>query len=200
MADTRISVAGFDLDQTDRLLSTTRAVRKRLDFDRPVSDEVIFDCIDLAEQAPTGGNDASRRWIVARDQAIKDQLGDLYRQTGQVFARARQRLVGTGHPKEKVVSSSAYLVENMAGIPPGVTTVVTFPVAYTKGTEFSAVPRRPASEITYFDQWGFTRQRPSVDGTARVADGQGVVAEIDTEARPSEGARSLVVRAASAGP
>lgn len=247
MADPRMSEAGFDLDQIDHLLSTTRAVRKRLDFDRPVSDDVIFECIDLAEQAPTGGNDASRRWMVVRDQAIKDQLGDLYRETGQIFTKARQRLIGTGHPKEKVVSSSAYLVENMAkapvlviaaiwgihdnsgrpglfdtvipsawsfnlalrarglgtayttmlngnveqlqeilGIPPGVTTVVTFPVAYTKGTEFQPAPRRPASEITYFDQWGFTRSRPSTEGTARVVDGQGVVAEIDTKARPSE--------------
>ncbi|MGI9612965.1 MAG: nitroreductase family protein [Acidimicrobiales bacterium] len=247
MADARISEADFDLDQTDRLLSTTRAVRKRLDFDRPVSDDVIFECIDLAEQAPTGGNDASRRWIVVRDPSVKDQLGDLYRETGQMFTTARQRLIGTGHPKEKVVSSSAYLVENMAkapvlviaaiwgihdnsgrpglfdtvipsawsfnlalrarglgsayttmlngnveqleeilGIPPGVTTVVTFPVAYTKGTEFGAAPRRPASEITYFDRWGFTRSEPSVDGTARVVDGQGVVAEIDTDARPAD--------------
>lgn len=241
----RISEAGFDLDQTDRLLTTTRAVRKRLDFDRDVSDEVIFECIDLAEQAPTGGNDASRRWIVVRDPEIKTKLGDLYRETGQFFNQARERLIGTGHPKEKVVSSSAYLVEHLAeapvlvmaavwgihdnsgrpglfdsvvpsawsfnlalrsrglgsayttmlngrvdevaeilGIPAGVTTIVTFPVAYTKGSEFKPAPRRPASEITYFDQWGFTRSRPSVDGTARVADGQGVVAEIDIDARP----------------
>ena len=46
------------------------------------------------------------------------------------------------------------------------------------------MPRRASSEITYFDQWGFTRQRPSEDGTARVVDGQGVVVEIDTDARP----------------
>lgn len=39
--------AGFDLDQVDRLLTTTRSVRKRLDFDRDVPDRVIFDCIDL---------------------------------------------------------------------------------------------------------------------------------------------------------
>ena len=49
----RISESGFDLDQVDRLLTTTRAVRRRLDFERPVSDELIFECIDLAEQAPT---------------------------------------------------------------------------------------------------------------------------------------------------
>ena len=241
----RISEAGFDLDQVDRLLTTTRAVRKRLDFDRWVSDDVIFECIDLAEQAPTGGNDASRRWTVIRDQDLKDRLGELYAEVGTIFINARGRLDGTGHPKEHIVSSSAYLVENYAkapalvmlaiwgihdntgrpglfdsaipsawsfnlalrsrglgtayatmlndkseevaellGMPPGLTTLVCFPVAYTKGTDFSPAPRRTASEITYFDQWGFTRQRPSADGTARVADGQGVVAEIDTDARP----------------
>ncbi|MCP3912125.1 MAG: hypothetical protein GY713_14345 [Actinomycetia bacterium] len=243
---TTISEAGFDLDQIDRLLTTTRAVRKRLDFDRSVSDELLFECIDLAEQAPTGGNDASRRWMVVRDQATKDELGRLYAEVGTLFINARGRLDGSGHPKERVVSSSAHLVENYArapvlvmcaiwgihdnsgkpglfdsgiqsawsfnlalrsrglgsvyttmlnnksdevaellGIPPGITTLVCFPVAYTKGTEFSPSPRRPASEITYFDQWGFTRQRPSSEGTARVVDGQGVVAEIDTDARPA---------------
>jgi len=241
----RLSESGFDLDHVDRLLTTTRAVRKRLDLDRPVSDEVIFECIDLAEQAPTGGNDASRRWMVIRDQELKNELGRLYAEVGTLFVDARGRLQGTGHAKEKVVDSSAYLVENYAkvpvlvmcaiwgihdnsgkpglfdsgiqsawsfnlalrsrglgsvyatmlnekrdevaellGIPPGITTLVTFPVAYTKGQDFSPAPRRSASDITYFDQWGFTRERPSDDGTARVADGQGVVVEIDTAARP----------------
>ena len=69
MAD-NISESGFDLNQVDRLLTTTRAVRKRLDLERWVSDELLFECIDLAEQAPTGGNDASRRWMVVRDQDL----------------------------------------------------------------------------------------------------------------------------------
>ena len=242
----RISPAGFDLDMTDRLLATTRAVRKRLDLEREVSDETIFECIDLAEQAPSGGNDASRRWLVIRNPDLKKELGRLYAEVGSGFVAARGRLTGSGHPKEKVVSSGAHLVENygntpalvlcaiwglhdnsgrpglfdsgiqaawsfnlalrarglgtvyatmlnskkdevaaLLGIPAGVTTLVCFPVAYTKGHDFSPVPRRPASEITYFDKWGFTRQRPSEDGTARVAHGPGVVAEIDTAARPA---------------
>jgi nitroreductase len=41
---------------SDELLSTTRSVRKRLDLDRPVEPEVIRECIELATQAPTGGN------------------------------------------------------------------------------------------------------------------------------------------------
>ncbi len=52
-------------------------------------------------------------------------------------------------------------VAELLGMPPGLTTLVCFPVAYTKGTDFLPAPRRPASEITYFDQWGFTRHRPS---------------------------------------
>ena len=46
--------APFDLTETDKLLSTTRAVRKRLDLDKPVEREVILDCIRLSMQAPTG--------------------------------------------------------------------------------------------------------------------------------------------------
>ena len=41
------------LDLTpDELLSTTRAVRKRLDFERPVEREVLDECLALAQQAP----------------------------------------------------------------------------------------------------------------------------------------------------
>ncbi|UGT43328.1 hypothetical protein LTV02_08050 [Nocardia yamanashiensis] len=45
------------LDLTpDELLSTTRAVRRRLDFSRPVPRGLIEECVDLATQAPTGRN------------------------------------------------------------------------------------------------------------------------------------------------
>ena len=36
----------------DQLLSTTRAVRKRLDMDRPVPDEAIRECVAMAMQSP----------------------------------------------------------------------------------------------------------------------------------------------------
>ncbi len=47
----------------DELLSTTRAVRKRLDFTRPVPDEVIRDCVRLAMQAPAGSNIPRTRYL-----------------------------------------------------------------------------------------------------------------------------------------
>ena len=72
----------FDLEQTDQLLSTTRAVRRRLDLDRNVPDDLLLRCIELAEQAPTGGDITSRRWLVVRDPEIKKKLADLYREAG----------------------------------------------------------------------------------------------------------------------
>ena len=51
---------GFDIAQTDRLLTTTRAVRKRLDLSRPVERSVVLDCLRVATQAPSGGN--TQRW------------------------------------------------------------------------------------------------------------------------------------------
>ena len=72
----------FDIRESDRLLTTTRAVRQRLDLDRPVSDQILSDCIALAEQAPSGGNITSRRWIVIKDSQTKSKLAELYRAAG----------------------------------------------------------------------------------------------------------------------
>src|SRR6476620_9272607 len=96
----------FDVAQIDEVLATTRAVRRRLDLERPVDNQLLLDCIDLAEQAPTGGNLGSRRWIIVRDQEVKDRLGQLYRDAALGFmTSAAERLRGTGHPQEKVMAS-----------------------------------------------------------------------------------------------
>src|SRR5215204_289814 len=110
----------MDIDprHVDEVLATTRAVRRRLDPERPVDNQLLLDCIDLAEQAPTGGNLGSRRWIIVRDQGVKDQLGELYRETALPFmAAAAERLAGTGHRNERVVASAAYLAEHLAEVP-----------------------------------------------------------------------------------
>jgi nitroreductase len=108
----------FDVTQIDEVLATTRAVRRRLDFDRPVDNEVLLDCIDLAEQAPTGGNLGSRRWIIVRDPAVKKQLGQLYRETAYGWmSDVADRLRGTGDTNEKVMVSAAFLAEHLAEVP-----------------------------------------------------------------------------------
>ncbi len=99
MVDRSIAQASAEVD---RVLTTTRAVRHRLDLERPVDLQIIYDCIDIAEQAPTGGNQGSRRWIVVRDPAIRAKLGDLYRDVmGEMVLGARDRLAGTGDPARR---------------------------------------------------------------------------------------------------
>jgi nitroreductase len=70
----------FDTRVTDELLATTRAVRKRLDLDRPVDPGVVLECIALAQQAPTGSNQQSWRWVVVTEPATRAALAELYRQ------------------------------------------------------------------------------------------------------------------------
>ena len=57
----------MDLTVCDRLLTTTRSVRKRLDLEKPVDLAVIRECIDVATQAPTGGNNQGWHWLVVTD-------------------------------------------------------------------------------------------------------------------------------------
>src|SRR3954470_11940277 len=78
----------------DQLLTTTRAVRKRLDLDRPVERSVILDCIDLAAQAPTGGNVERCRWIVIDDPDQRARVADIYRQGYEPYIEERKRLLG----------------------------------------------------------------------------------------------------------
>ena len=110
--------APFDVAEADRLLTTTRAVRKRLDFDRDVHDQVLFDCIDVAEQAPGGGGYASRRWIIVRDQQLKEDLAALYQRTAAP-ARAMRAKVADGELPSDIPSacrgnSNWYTGENVS--------------------------------------------------------------------------------------
>jgi len=87
----------------DHALMTTRGVRRRL---------------DVAEQAPTGGNNGSRRWMIIRDQATKDKMAELYLSAGvdQVIKIA-ERLQGTGHQNETLMQGAKHLGENIARTP-----------------------------------------------------------------------------------
>lgn len=64
----------------DELLSTTRAVRKRLDFDRPVPDDLIRECVQLAMQSPSGSNNPNMQFVIVRDPVRKAAIGEVYRQ------------------------------------------------------------------------------------------------------------------------
>lgn len=102
----------------DHALMTTRGVRRRLDFEREVDDQTILDCIDVAEQAPTGGNNGSRRWMVIRDQSTKDKMAELYLSAGVDWViKTADKLKGTGHQNEALMQGAKHLGENIASAP-----------------------------------------------------------------------------------
>ena len=114
----RYDVETVDLASVDGVLSTTRSVRLRLDLDRPVPNDLLLDCIDIAEQGPGGGNQSSRRWLIIRDKAQKKALSDLYWEgAGKWMVSARDKLAGTEHRNTRVMRSAAHLAEHLTDVP-----------------------------------------------------------------------------------
>ena len=107
--------ADFDLDQIDALLSTTRSVRKRLDLDRDVPDEVLLECLQLAVQAPTGSNRQGWRWLIVRDAATKEALADIYRRAGGDYLAAAAATTDPGTQSGRVFRLRGRGVPHLAG-------------------------------------------------------------------------------------
>jgi nitroreductase len=203
----------FDIEQVDHLLTTTRAVRKRLDLERPVPRELILECLEIAIQAPTGGNTQRWRWVIVDDPDKKLALADMYRAGWGPYLESQKKVrEQQGLPAETAVSSSAdYLADHfheapallipclldrgdgpgywgsvipatwsfmlaarsrglgtalttihlmkereaaeLLGIPDTVSQAALIPIAYYTGDDFKPAKRRPAAEITYWNEW-----------------------------------------------
>ncbi|BDX32807.1 nitroreductase [Mycobacterium antarcticum] len=100
----------------DELLSTTRAVRRRLDLERPVGRQVILDCLDLALQAPTASNEQTWRWMVVTDADKRAAIAEVYRSlAGDYMATAA---ANASDPQTRRVYESAHaLTSILAEVP-----------------------------------------------------------------------------------
>lgn len=108
----------LDRATVDHLLTTTRAVRKRLDLDRPVEPEVIEECLRLAIQAPTGSNSQGWRWIVVTDPEKRLALADAYRRVwGPYIAASRDAAPNASAQQARVMDSASYLAEHLHEVP-----------------------------------------------------------------------------------
>jgi nitroreductase len=114
------------LDLTpDQLLTTTRAVRKRLDFDRPVSDELVLECVAAAMQAPSGSNMLTMQFVVVRDAEKRAAVGEVYRQCYEMYKGMDGIYAGSivkstdqeNAQQQRVASSADYLGEHMGEAP-----------------------------------------------------------------------------------
>lgn len=210
----------------DEVLTTTRAVRKRMDFDQPVPMAVLRDCLEIALQAPSGSNSQAWQFVVVTDAQKKKTIADLYLKAFNDYEAGpaqptRQHLddPSMAPTQARVLSSARYLADNLArvpamlipccagrpdtpGLPQGViasiygsilpavwsfmlaarerglgtcwTTlhltyekdvaallgipdeyaqVALIPIAYTRGTDFQAAPRKDLDKVLHTDGW-----------------------------------------------
>ncbi|HEX2317880.1 MAG TPA: nitroreductase family protein [Streptosporangiaceae bacterium] len=101
------------LDLTpDELLSTTRTVRKRLDLTRPVERELLQECLDLAFQAPSGGNQQGWHFLLVTDPGRKQALADLYRRS-----KVENDPKSVPPREQRSMAASAYLAARMHEVP-----------------------------------------------------------------------------------
>ncbi|SIR75073.1 nitroreductase family protein [Williamsia sterculiae] len=99
----------------DELLSTTRAVRKRLDLERPVDLSVVREALDIAMQAPTGSNSQGWHWIVLTDPDKRRAVAELYKKSFDTYAAARPET--SDETMIRVSASSRHLADHMAEVP-----------------------------------------------------------------------------------
>ena len=110
----------FDLRQTDHLLTTTRAVRKRLDLTRSVPRELILDCVRISTQGPAGGNYQKWRWVIVDDPERKAVIADAYQRSYAPYIAAQKKAVekaGNAASSNPIIDSSTHLAEVLAEVP-----------------------------------------------------------------------------------
>jgi len=105
----------------DEVLATTRSVRKRLDFDRPVEREIVMECLELALQAPTGSNSQGWQWVFVEDQAKKDGLAEIYGRNFEIYRQMPRATYGDGDSRaermDAVADSASYLSDHFEKSP-----------------------------------------------------------------------------------
>lgn len=116
----------------DELLSTTRAVRKRLDLTRPVEPELVRECVALAAQAPTGGNNQGWHFVVVTDPEKRRRLGEWYAQAfAMVYGDPEASVAAMPQDDpahleatRRVLGSARHLADHMGEVPVHVIPVI----------------------------------------------------------------------------
>lgn len=124
-------VMDLDLASVDHVLTTTRSVRRRLDFEREVPLDLVEEALEIALQAPTGANTQTWRFMVVTDSAKKTKIADYYRQAAGAYVEGRTALSKTGvtmmreyeaddlrqQQRAALMKSGGYLMQHMQRAP-----------------------------------------------------------------------------------
>lgn len=109
----------------DQLLTTTRAVRKRLDFTRPVDDQLIRECVEVAMQSPSGSNNMTMQFVIVKDEAKRKAIGEIYRQCYEIYRSLDGVYIGSidkggedeNRQQKRSADSADYLADHMGDAP-----------------------------------------------------------------------------------
>jgi nitroreductase len=108
----------------DTVLTTTRAVRRRLDLTRPIEPALLRECLSIALQAPTGGNNQNWHFVIVTDPAKRAAIaaefkaGAIeYTQMDKPETPRRELTDEEKAARKRVVSSAGYLFEHLHEVP-----------------------------------------------------------------------------------
>lgn len=104
------------VDAAEHILTTTKAIRRRLDVDRPVDPATVAHAIEVAGHAPSAGAEEPVRWVVVTDRSVRARVGAAYRAAYEEFDAERQPPDPHG-TIARVRGSSAHLAATMATMP-----------------------------------------------------------------------------------
>ena len=118
-------MTGTRHDPVDQVLSTTRAVRRRLDLERPVDPALVRQCLAVALQAPTGGNNQGWQFVVVTDPSTRGGVAEVFRRGAIAYAERRDkpraprrtRTDAEQAARRRVMASAGYLFEHLHRVP-----------------------------------------------------------------------------------
>jgi nitroreductase len=132
----------------DELLTTTRAVRRRLDLTRPVDDSLVRECVEIAMQAPSGSNNMTMQFVVVRDPELRAAIGAVYRRCYDIYRQMDGLYIGSiprdspegAAQQQRSASSADHLAEHMGEVPVLV-------IACTVGARVDGAPAMMAASL-----------------------------------------------------
>jgi nitroreductase len=137
-----VNAAFENLDEIDRLLTTTKAVRRRLDLTRPVPREVILECIEIGCYAPNASNAQEWHWVVADDPELRRAVAAQYRAVTvpPVSQMLETKLAKGDHAGARISRSILWLAEHLGDVPALVVPCYDVPAAEARYRELIPDP------------------------------------------------------------
>ena len=116
---TGVTELGFD-----EVLTTTRAVRRRLDLTRPVDPALLHECFEIALQAPTGGNNQDWHFVVVTDAERRAAIAEAFKAGAVDYTQMpkperppRSFTADEKAARTRVLDSAGYLFEHLHEVP-----------------------------------------------------------------------------------